>query len=193
MIYSFGNDWTATHHRAYAIEVEHEKSEQADIDNLVIEVYKMITEMSKKIEKIEEQFEVIKKIKHGEKDVNTLNEVVIDLQNHMDSNHDKFMQYVDEKFEKMMNTMFAMIKNTDGFENDDDGETTTIKESEQSIGENYENEGVEETTSEELLIEEGDNVEYDKTFKDYLDEYVKGDWSIEEYIDAQENFGVDLS
>ena len=103
------------------------------------------------------------------------------------------MQYVDEKFEKMMDTLFAMIKNTDGFENDDDGETTTIKESEQSTGENYENEGVEETTSEELLIEEGDNVEYDKTFKDYVDEYVNGDWSIEEYIDAQENFGVDLS
>ena len=178
------------------IETEREKNEHATIENLVIKVYEMIHEMSKKIEKIEERFGMIENVEYAEKDVKNLNDMVIDLQNDVETSHDEFMQHVDEKFEKMMQTMAFMIKNMKEVkENDNDDKTRNDEESEGSNDENFENEGIEQSTNEETIIEEGDTkIENTKNYHKYLVEYINGEWSIEEYLDEQkESDEIDLS
>ena len=193
-IYHFGNDWTK-HHRTCVIETKNEKNEHTNDENLMIKVYEMIIEMSKKIEKIEEKFEMIEKIEYVENDVKNLNDMVIDLQNDKESNHDEFMQYIDEKFERMMRTMTFMIKNTKKVEKNDDEKTTNSEESEESKDENFESDKIDEITNEETIIEEGDTmVEKSKSYNKYLVEYINGEWSIEEYFkESEESEEIDLS
>lgn len=192
--YHFGNDWTGQH-RASVIETKHDRSEHTNIENLVIKVYDMINEMSKKIEKIEECFEMIGRIEYVEKDVNNLNEMVIDLQNDKESNHDEFMQYIDEKFEKIVQTMAFMIKNTKKVEKNISETTTNDEESEGSSDENLENDEIEQNTKDEAIIEEGDTeIEQTTNYHKYLVEYINGEWSIEEYLnESKESDEIDLS
>ena len=149
----------------------------------MIEMCEMIKEVSQKVQKVEEMIATVEKIRHVEKSMSDLIDETIVLQCDVESKHDEFMRYVDVRFESMLNTMRMVTNSTIHFKDIDYGEASSIEERDDAnsdIVENAENE----------IKAEGTIVE--KSLKDYMDEYIKGAWSIEEYL-KEEDDEVDLS
>ena len=135
---------------------------------------------------------MIEKIEYVEKDVKNWNDMVIDLQNDKESNHDEFMQYIDEKFERMTRTMTFMIKNTIVEKHDDDEKTANSEDSEESFDESSEKKIIEEyedidKITKKAIIEEGDTkIENTKNLDEHMVECINGKMSIEEFFDLPE-------
>ena len=72
-------------------------------ENMLIKMFDMIKDMSKRMENIKER------LKRIEKDVNFTNESMIEFTDVVESNHDEFKHYVDEKFEKMNSRMVSIM------------------------------------------------------------------------------------
>ena len=143
---------------------------------------------------------MIDKIEHVEQDFKNMNRAVIDVQKHVESNHDEFMQYVDAKFEEMMRTRAFMVKNTKDVEKNNDEKTTNDEESEESIDENSEKKIIEEyeeidQITKKAIIEEGDTkIENTENLDEHMVKCINGKLSIEEFFDlSEESEGVDQS